>query len=242
MDPSYVVNSFGMELPRDTMYQAGVAMIFQTAPGLGLVVHELILNGDRLAMHFSEHAAVPTGDVRSLVSWHGIGLYKWNGTLLTENWVEQDYFSMARQVANGGDPLLPPHLDPWMWTEPVPADPDAEAVARAWVEKGDLANAAHVHIDDSHMGVPYEPVFDIDELRVDDIFSAGSTVPFHITVKGRYRGGLGEACAGLEGKVGEMGISGITRVEDGAVAKVEAVTCKVQAVSTLTGKPLALGF
>jgi hypothetical protein len=243
MDPSYVVNSFGMELPRDTMYQAGVAMIFETAPGLGIVVHELVLNGDRLAMHFSEHAAVPSGDDRALVCWHGIGLYKWNGSRLTENWVEQDYFSMSRQVERGqGDILLPVHLDPWMWTKPVLSDPAAEATVRAWVEKGDLADAPDVEIDDTRMGVVYEPVFDIDELVVDDIFSAGSTVPFHITVTGRYKGGLGDACAGREGQVGQMGISGIARVADGAVAKVEAVTCKIQAISTLTGEPLDLGF
>jgi hypothetical protein len=244
MDPSYLVNSFGMQLPRDEAYGPGVQMIFDTAPGLGLVVHELVLNGDRLSMHFSEHAAVPVGDGRELTCWRGIGLYKWNGRRLTENWVEQDYFSMSRQVlTQTPDPILPPHLDPWMWTKPVDADPAAEAIVRAWVERADFADAPDVEIDDTRVaGVSYAPVFDVEEVVVNDIFSAGSTVPFHITVKGKYSGGLGPSFDEHLGKSGEMGVAGIARVTDGAVAKVEAVSCRVQAVSSLTGEPLDLGF
>ncbi|MDQ2649194.1 MAG: ester cyclase [Actinomycetota bacterium] len=245
MDDTYVVNSFGMQLPRDEAYKPGVAMIFDTAPGLGLVVHEFVLNGDRLAMHFSEHAAMTVeGDRRELTCWRGIGLYKWNGTKLVENWVEQDYFSMRRQVATRTpDPILPPHLDPWMWTQPVDPDPTAEEVVRAWLQKGDLADAADVEIDDTRVeGVTYEPIFDVTDVVVDDLFSAGSRVPFHVTLTGTYRGGLGEAYEPHLGRTGVMGVSGFAHVDGGSVAKVEAVTCKVQAISTLTGGPLDLGF
>jgi hypothetical protein len=244
MDPSYVVHSFGMDLERDTMYGPGVQMIFDTAPGLGLVVHEFVLNGERLAMHFSEHAAVPVGEGRELTCWRGIGLYRWNGSRLLENWVEQDYFSMRRQVATKTpDPILPPHLDPWMWTQPVDPDPEAEAVVRTWLDRADLADADDVEIDDTRVaGVTYEPVLDVDAVRVDDLFSAGSTVPFHVTLTGRYRGGLGAELDEHLGKTAEMGVSGFARVAGGKVAKVEAVTCKVQAISGLTGAPLDLGF
>ena len=97
MDPGYVVHSFGRNLPRDTRYAAGVEQIFALAPGLGLVVHEFVLNGDRLAMHFSEHAAVPAAGGLALTCWRGIGLYRWDGTRLLENWVEQDYLALKRQ-------------------------------------------------------------------------------------------------------------------------------------------------
>lgn len=242
MDPAYVVHSFGWDLPRDELYSPGVAQVFATAPGLGLVVHELVLNGDRLAMHFSEHAAMPAGESRALTCWRGIGLYDWNGERLVGNWVEQDYFAMHRQIETGiPDPILSPHLDPWLWTDPVPADPGALAAVRAWVERGDLADAADVEIDDARTGAIYEPVFDLDEVVVDDIFSAGPSVPFHVTVAGRYRGGLGPAHDEHLGKQARMGVSGIARVQGGTVTKVEAVTCRVQAAGSLTGR-LRLGF
>ncbi len=242
MDPAYVVHSFGRNLPRDTRYAPGVKQIFELAPGLGLVVHELVLNGDRLAMHFSEHAAMPAPDGRALTCWRGIGLYRWDGERLLENWVEQDYFALQRQVATGvPDPLMPPHIDPWMSTEPVAADASAESIVRAWLDKGDLADAAEVDIDDARIGATYEALLDVDEVVVDDIFSAGPSVPFHVTLTGAYRGGLGHAYDEHRGKRATMGVSGIARVDDGTVAAVEAVTCRVQAIGSLTGT-LDIGF
>ena len=237
MRPDYVVHSFGRDLPRDTFYARGVEAIFGIAPGLGLVVHEFVLNGDRLAMHFSEHAAMPAGDGRALTCWRGIGLYQWDGQRLVENWVEQDYFAMQRQMRTGTpDPLKPPHLDPWVWTEPVPADDSATTTVRKWIDGGDLTAADRVEIDDTRAGLPYEPCLEIDEIVVDDIFSAGATVPFHVTYHGRYRGGLGDQYAELVGQKTTMGVAGIARVENGAVDEVDAVTCKVQAIGGLTGR------
>src|SRR5688572_19572282 len=115
MEPDYVVNINGAQLLRSTTYSDAVTTLFAMTPGLGLVVHELVLNGDRLCMHFSEHAALPAGQGRALACWRGIGLYKWNGKRLTENYVEQDYLAMQAQVASGEPhPLTPPHLDPWV--------------------------------------------------------------------------------------------------------------------------------
>lgn len=244
MEPDYVVHSFGLHLARDTAYSPGVTAIFAKAPGHGLVVHELVLNGDRLAMHFSEHAAMPAGgDRRALTCWRGIGLYRWNGRRLVENWVEQDYQAMIRQATTGEpDAILPPHLDPWMWTEPVAADSAAEATVRAWLARGDLADAGEVAIDDMRTGAPYEPVLDVEEVVVDDLFSAGPSVPFHVTVSGPYRGGLGEALEAHRGERAVMGVSGIARVgDDGGIARVDAVRCRVQAAGALTGR-LRIGF
>src|SRR3546814_20670661 len=83
-------------------------------------------------MRFSEHASLPTPKGRRLAAWRGIGLYKWDGERLVENYVEQDFLSRRAQLA-GGEPheLEPPHLDPWMTTQPEPAAADAESGARS---------------------------------------------------------------------------------------------------------------
>ena len=61
MEPDYVVHISGFDLERDGLYSRSVTDLFGRAPGLGLVVHEFVLNGDRLCMRFSEHAAMPVG-------------------------------------------------------------------------------------------------------------------------------------------------------------------------------------
>jgi hypothetical protein len=236
MEPDYVVHINGMDLIRSTTYSAAVEQIFSACPGLGLVVHELVLNGDRLAMYFSEHGAMPGPNGPALTCWRGIGLYKWNGTRLTENYVEQDYVAMRAQLAAGSPhPLIPPHIDPWTTTAPVPADPDAEAVVRSWLDRADLADAAEVEIDDMRTGTAFEPVLDIEAVTVNDLFSAGAAVPFHVTMHGRYRGGLAADLASHVGSSLSLNVVGIARVADGQVARVDAVTGRLQAIGDLTG-------
>jgi hypothetical protein len=235
MEPDYVVHINGLSLVRSTTYAEAVRKIFDAAPGLGIVVHEFVLNGDRLCMHFSEHAAMPTGEARALACWRGIGLYKWNGHRLTENYVEQDYFAMRAQIASGHPhPLLPPHVDPWTTTEALPADLDAKQTVRAWLEKADLA-ATPVHdIDDARTGAMYQAVLDPREVVVNDLFSAGADVPFHITIRGRYRGGLGAAAEAHIGKTATLHVAGIAQVADDAVASIKAVTARSQTLAELT--------
>ncbi|OBA72038.1 hypothetical protein A5641_08875 [Mycobacterium sp. 1554424.7] len=235
MEPDYVVHINGMSLVRSTTYAKAVRKIFNAAPGLGIVVHEFVLNGDRLCMHFSEHAAMPGAGARALACWRGIGLYKWNGRRLTENYVEQDYFAMQAQITSGHPhPLLTPHLDPWMTTEAVSANPDAEQTVRTWLERADLAAAPAYDIDDARTGVTYQAVLDARDVVVNDLFSAGADVPFHVTIRGLYRGGLGTAAEPHVGKAASLHIAGIARVADGAVASVTAVTARSQALAELT--------
>ena len=61
MEPDYVVHINGFDLVRDRRptRRRRRRRCSSATPGLGLVVHELVLNGDRLCMHFSEHAAMP---------------------------------------------------------------------------------------------------------------------------------------------------------------------------------------
>ncbi len=71
MEPDYVVRICGLALERDTAYKPSVEDVFRRFPALGLVVHELVTNGDRLAMRFSEHGATASG---VQACWAGIGL------------------------------------------------------------------------------------------------------------------------------------------------------------------------
>jgi hypothetical protein len=239
MEPDYVVHINGASLVRSTTYSDAVTALFAVTPGLGLVVHEFVLNGDRLCMYFSEHAAMPAGDGRALACWRGIGLYKWNGRRLTQNYVEQDYVAMQAQLASGvPHPLTPPHIDPWVWTEPVAADPAAEDIVRAWLDKGDLAAVNRYEIDDTRTGATYEPVLDVERVTVNDLFSAGSSVPFHVTIQGGYRGGLGDEMASHVGKAASLHVAGIARVAGGAVDAVDAVTARLATASELTGTNL----
>jgi len=240
MEPDYVVHISGFDLPREPVYRAAVTDIFQRAPGLGLVVHEFVLNGDRLCMRFSEHGSMPAGDdaggsARRLACWRGIGLYKWNGKRLTENYVEQDYLSAHHQVAGASDPhaLDPIHLDPWIATEAVASNAEAEETVRTWLAKGDLTNATSHRIDDSTTD---EAVIDFTEVTVNDLFSAGNRVPFHITARGPYRGGVDDVPDDCVGQDAAMNVAGIASVgDDGAIDDVRAITTRMTVRSQFTG-------
>jgi hypothetical protein len=235
MEPDYVVHINGMHLARDESYAPAVSSLFDQAPGLGLVVHEFVLNGDRLCMCFSELGAMPSKHGTRLACWRGIGLYKWNGRRLTENYVEQDYFAMQEQLTTGEPhPLSPPHLDPWVWTQPVAPDPGAEAIVRAWLEKGDIGSADAIEIDDTRTGRPYVPVLDIGAVTVNDLFSAGSKVPFHVTLSGIYRDGLGDAAHDHIGTPTSLLVAGVAEVSGGSVVDVRAVTTRLLALAELT--------
>ena len=236
MEPDYVVHIGGFDLPRDTAYKPAVADLFERAPGLGLLVHEFVLNGDRLCMRFSEHAAMPAGDGTALSCWRGIGLYQWNGTRLTENWVEQDHLAMQHQLADGvPHELEPPHLDPWVGTQPVPSDEQAEAITRAWLDKGDLADARRAQIDDTPPGSAWSPAVEATAIRVDDLFSAGARVPFHVTITGAYTGTIRDVPAEHVGAEVALPVAGIAEVRDGKVDAVRVVTSRAAVRFQLTG-------
>jgi hypothetical protein len=155
MEPDYVVHINGMDLVRSSTYSDSVTTLFDMAPGLGLVVHELVLNGDRLCMSFSEHGAFP-GDGRATA-----------GLLARHRPLQVERPPPHRELRRAGLPRhahparigrgAPPHPAPprpWVTTQPVPADPAAEEVVRAWLGEGDLAAAEAVEIDDGRTGVP----------------------------------------------------------------------------------------
>jgi predicted ester cyclase len=233
MEPGYVVHICGMSLARDAAYKPAVAQIFDQFPGLCLAVHEVVTNGERLAMRFSEHAADEAG---RRCCWAGIALYRWNGSKLTECRVEQDFLSRQRQLSRGAaDPLEPPHLDPWTTTRAVASDPAAERAVRGWLAARRL-DAPAGRIDDVAVA-RFREVVEPTRVEVLDLFSAGSRVAFHAAAIGRYRGGLPDAedCRGREA---ELRMTGIAEVDAGAVGAVNIVTDRLGTWSRLTGRPM----
>src|SRR2546430_12055290 len=82
---------------RDEAYKPAAAAQFRQFPGLCLTVNEIICSGDRLALRFTEHGASARHD-GARAAWAGVGLYRWDGQRLLENYVEQDYFGRRRQL------------------------------------------------------------------------------------------------------------------------------------------------
>jgi hypothetical protein len=185
MDPGYTLNMGGHRLAgRDSAYKPAAARQFGQFPGLGLTVNQVVCSGDRLALRFTEHgASVRHGGAQA--SWGGIGLYRWDGRVLLENFVEQDYFGRRRQLAGDGpDPVEPPAVAPWD-TAAVPPDPDAEEVVRAWLAAGDVTGVAGAAVDDGRGG---GRLISAAHTEINDLFSAGGHVAFHVCQHGTLIG------------------------------------------------------
>ncbi|GAA4896008.1 ester cyclase [Actinomycetospora straminea] len=188
MEPDYVLRMGPHVVAgRDEAYKPATRKQLEQFPGLGLTVHDVVSNGERLALCFSEHgASVRHGG--ALAAWRGIGLYTWNGRRLTANRVEQDYLARRRQLAGGvPDAVPPPALAPWDTAARAP-DAGVEAVVAAWAAQGAPA-VGDVEVDD---GRDPAPLVEADEVVVDDLFTAGDRAAVHVTVHGPFRGGLPE--------------------------------------------------
>jgi hypothetical protein len=71
---------------------------------------------------------------------------------------------------------------------------------------------------------PQEPPLDVEKVEVNDLFSAGARVAFHVTQHGRYRGGVRGAEAAWAGRAAALRCVGLAQVEGGAVRAVRAIT------------------
>lgn len=182
MVPGYTLHMGGHDLAgRDEAYKPAAAVQFRQFPGLCLTVNEIICSGDRLALRFTEHGASIRHD-GARAAWGGIGLYRWDGQRLTENFVEQDYFGRRRQLAGGSpDPVELPAVAPWD-APALPADPAAEALVRAWLEAGDFAG---VTLDD---GRDAHRLIGTGSTEISDLFSAGDQVAFRAVQHGPLTG------------------------------------------------------
>lgn len=224
MHPEYVVHIAGMDLRRDAEYKPAVRQVFDRFPGLGLVVHEIVTNGDRLAMRFSEHGGSPDAGGRA-AAWGGIGLYRWDGARLLENWVEQDFWSQQKQLASGDvAPLEPPHVDPWTTTKAERPNADAEETVRRWLAKGDFCDAREAIVDGSWYGSLEPSPIDVERVEINDLFSAGDRVAFHVAQHGSYRGGWSDVGDAAHGRAMTLRCVGLASVEGDSVARVRVIS------------------
>jgi len=207
---------------RDSDYQAATERQFQQFPGLGFTVHQIIVNGARLAMHFTEHGASVRHDGRS-AAWSGVSLYQWDGRRLTECRVEQDYWSRRRQLADGAvNPIQPPGVDPWTGPARAP-NLRAEAAVRDWLLSGALDSVPIGSLNDEAVGAEVmRTVIDVEAWQVDDLFSAGRDVAFHVSFSGQYVSGLQGTRSGVQVTSYATGIATVS--EEGSVGQVRAVT------------------
>ena len=224
MRDDYVVCMCGDVMRRDPDYKPSVTEIFQRYPGMGITVHEIVTNGDRLSMRFTEHGCSLPDDGNA-AAWECIGLYHWDGSRLRKTYIEQNLLGRRLQLKSGDvAPLEPPHVDPWTSTTAVPSQPGLEAIALAWLEAGDLRDADDVVVDDSWYTELAPSPLRVDDVTINDHFSAGNRVPFHITQTGTYSGSLPGLDDDLVGTPMTLHCSGIATVENGAVTKVRVMT------------------
>lgn len=199
---------------RDTAYFDATARQMTQYPNLQLTVHGIATSGDRLMMRFSEHGR-RAKDGKKCV-WGGIGLYRWNGDVLLQCNVEQDYTSRHRQIESGVPDLVDhPEVAPWNG-DPEPADESAETLVRDWLESGGLDVTANVLADDAWCNGGQTGVLDQEAIEILDLFSVGKRVGFHVRQLGRARADVGAAS---KGDKAAMFAIGIVHVAEGAIAK-----------------------
>ncbi len=216
MVPGYTLHMGTYDLAgRDSQYKPATTKQFEQFPGLCLTVNEIITNGSRLSLRFSEHGASRRHN-GALASWGGIGLYKWDGERLTENYVEQDYFSRREQLSSGQPkPVESPAIAPWD-TKAQPENSAAESIVRKLLTDGDLAATPGVVFDDTWTGAPLQRILEPDGAAIDDLFSAGDQVAFRITQSGRVLRDFADA--ELVGRPAQLHMTGILTVRGGRVS------------------------
>jgi hypothetical protein len=214
---------------RDTQWLPAVDKQFQTFPGMGMTVHQVLVGSDRVATLFSEHGA--SGGVGGRMAvWSGVGIYRSNGSQLTGCVAQEDYMTRLRQLKSGvADPVEPPAVAPWD-TVAMPPDLQAERVVRNWLAQSWPVADSSVRCDDEHItGVPL--VFDVHSGEITELFSSGPEVAFHVRQTGRYRAGLPGIDARSETFV--LHCNGIVRVRDGQVRSGRVIRDRIGLRATL---------
>jgi hypothetical protein len=216
MEPDYLLRMGDHHVRgRDGEYHAATAKQMDQFPNLCLTVHEIATSGERLVMRFSEHGRSRLHD-DGACAWGGIGLYAWNGSKLVANHVEQDYMARRRQLGTGvPDRVDHPALAPWNTRAEAP-DADAEAAVRLWLESGALAATPGILVDDQWTGAAVSPLIEQSHVEINDFFSCGRTVAFHLAQHGAL---IPDAnVAGAAGTPVHLHMAGMVHVEGGRVA------------------------
>lgn len=215
MAPEYRVHIGDTELDGLSAYTDATLGQLRQFPGLSLTVHDVVTDGERLALVFTEHGASAKHNGKA-AGWAGVALFRWDGARLTENWTQEDYYARRRQLAEGApDVIRSPAPAPWT-TQPRPPDARAERVVGEWLASPVLD---HVRVDDGRSG---RLVLDLDSVEVLEQFSAGDQVAFAALWSGRYRDGLDSIAA--QSAPATLAAAGVLTVCEGEVADGVIVT------------------
>jgi hypothetical protein len=219
---------------RDTQYKPATSKQFQQFPGLCLTINEVVTSGDRLCLRFSEHGASARHS-GAVAAWGGIGLYKWDGERLTENFVEQDYYSRRGQLARGAPlPVETSALAPWD-AQPVPANPSAEQIVGTVLQQNDLTRIEGVVFDDEWTGAPRQRVIEARSAVIDDLFSAGDQVAFHAAVMGRPTDDFPAGDATRRNQDAVLHMSGLVTLGNGRILRGRVIRDRLGLYRRLTG-------
>lgn len=138
-------------------------------PGLGLTIHDVLVDGDHAAVRFSEHGAASHREGRR-AAWSGVALFLVRDGRIQECWAVEDYASRSEQLASGEcRSVEPPHVAPWDGPE-EPGDPDAEAAVGQWLTGERCGDIAGDTVAGGTLPGPVQP---------DVLVSSGRTVAFH---------------------------------------------------------------
>lgn len=203
---------------RDDLYKPAAAKQFRQFPGLCLTVNHLFTNGQRLMMQFSEHGA-SRDHADACAAWGGIGLYRWDGERLRENFVEQDYLSRRSQLSSGQAVAVEhPAVAPWD-VKAEPSNPDLERWVRELLAGGGLDVVPAEFFDDAWSGAPTQQVLESDCAQIDDLFSAGDQIAFRLTQSGRVLPDFVGSDHSLIGREAELHMVGWMQVRDGVILR-----------------------
>ena len=223
MGPHWIVG-------RDGGYRKATQRQYDQFPGLGFIVHDVVTNGERVALRFSEHGHSEYADADAV--WAGISMYQWDGSRLVSCWVEQDYFARRRQLRTGvANQIEAPGMDPWS-TGVEPANPASEAIVRAWILGGGIDDSVAGSLDDEWCSPVERASLLVRDTTIDDIFSAGNRVAFHVSEVGETNVGAG---TNMEVTSVTRYLSGIAQV-DGSSISARVVTDRLSIAKQLSSK------
>lgn len=189
---------------RDTAYFDATARQMAQYPHLMLTVHEIATSGERLMMRFSEHGRRARDG--KCCAWAGIGLYRWDGEVLVQCNVEQDYMSRHRQISSDRpDPVDRPAVAPWDVDAEL-ANVTAEVAVRNWLEKGGLDSTVEVLADDAWCNGSQLPILDQQAVEILDLFAVGNRVGFHVRQLGHALDDIGAIPSGTLARLYAIGI------------------------------------
>lgn len=203
----YVLKIGSVVIEGRKAYADAVMGQFEQFPGLVLTVHDVMGNDDRAAVRFTEHGASRVQEGR-VAAWGGIAIFRSEGGRLSSTYAEEDYASRRRQLRSGvPDRVESPHPAPWDIAA-EPSSREAERVVQAWLRSSPSDLPPGVLIDDQSQGLDPDPFVLTSEPRIDEIFSAGNRVAFHVTQAGEPEG---------DGRVSTLRLAGMVTVRDGEV-------------------------